>query len=254
METSALNVAHERQRRAEALLKERRFEEAAECHEKVASLLEEVRAQIENNLVDLRTSSTSSQGSGFFVNSLCSLVTRESLILQRDYHERQAAVVRMKQVQYEEYKASLEIQQRDLLGKQVNNQLEKPSSDVLVPEKIEGSLRHAIYKTIAEQDSLLVGLLSLPETDSQYFKHPKDSGVIIEELRCVNGQLRSLVESLLLELDSKEKEVRHLNEKLRAVSISPNEESSPEDPNSLDLASLPPLVPLDMPLFDFTSS
>lgn len=96
-----LPKAHEKQRRADALLQEGRFEEAAKCHETVASLLEEAHVQLESNFFNLKTSRLSSQPPPFtpftppfVISSFQSFITLESLALQRDYHKRQAAVVR----------------------------------------------------------------------------------------------------------------------------------------------------------------
>lgn len=146
----------------------------------------------------------------------------------------------MKQAQFEEYK--------DTLKKLKPKHPERDSTSV-VPEKFEGSLRQAIYKTIEEQDSLL-NLMSLPDEDA--FKHPKDTGTVIEELRTVNNHLRTLVGSLLGQLESKEHEVRVLTERLQVVSADTNLQS--DESHSKRLAPLPPLAPLEMPLFDFTSS
>ncbi|EFN83590.1 hypothetical protein EAI_06715 [Harpegnathos saltator] len=159
----------------------------------------------------------------------------------------------MKQARYEEYKTTLENQQKDFLSKQMAKHNEKDNTDVRL-NKYDGSLRQAIYKTIDEQDSLL-GLICIPNSDDKAFKHPKDTGTIIEELRTVNGQLRDLVGNLLSQLEAKEEEVRQLTERLYAVSVNPNDGiRSEEHALPPGLAPLPPLTPLEMPLFDFTSS
>ncbi|XP_017791851.1 PREDICTED: nuclear receptor-binding factor 2-like isoform X1 [Habropoda laboriosa] len=252
METSVLNAAHKRQRRAEALLQEGRFEEAAKCHETVASLLGEAHAQLESDFFHLKTSNLSSQIQPTVITSFHSLITLESLALQRDYHKRQAAVVRMKQAQYEEYKATLENQKREILSKQARKQIEKDTTE-FTRDKFDGSLSQAIYKTIEEQDSLLTQI-SLPNSEDKVFKHPKDASTVIEELKTVNGQLRYLVGSLLNKLEAKEEEVRQLTEQLQAVTANPNDETRLDNAHFLRLAPLPPLTPLEMPLFDFTST
>ncbi|XP_076678378.1 nuclear receptor-binding factor 2 isoform X1 [Andrena cerasifolii] len=248
----SLPKAHERQRRAEALLLQGRYEEAAECQETAASLLGEAQARLGSTIVHLNTSGLSSQPSLAVNTSLHSFGTLESLALQRDYHKRQAAVVRMKQAQYEEYKATLENQQREILSKQAPKQLEKDAIE-LPSDKFDGTLRQAIYRTIEEQDSLL-SLIPLPNNEDKAFKHPKDTGTVIEELKTVNYQLRCLVGSLLTQLEAKEEEVRQLTEQLQAASVSPNDETTSDNGHSLRLAPLPPLTPLEMPLFDFTST
>ncbi|XP_035736285.1 nuclear receptor-binding factor 2-like [Vespa mandarinia] len=258
MEASALNLAHERQRRAEALLREGRFEEAADCHEAVVQLLSEAFTQLQSNftepsITESHPSILIGQSSIPFVRSIHTAITLESLALQRDYHKRQAAVVRMKQAQYEEYKANLETQKRDLISKQIFKQNEKGNSTESASDRNNSSLRQALFRTIEEQDSLL-SLILLPDTESSAFKHPKDTGTVIEELKTVNCQLRCLVGSLLSQLEAKEEEVKQLTERLHAISVNPNDEIRPDDTHSLCLAPLPPLTPLEMPLFDFTSS
>ncbi|XP_034945240.1 nuclear receptor-binding factor 2-like [Chelonus insularis] len=253
MENSILNIAHEKQRKAEAFLHQGRFEDAAECHERVAGLLSEVHNQLGVNFVEITPEqSITSTDKKSPISSIHSIVALESLALQRDYHKRQAAVVRMKQAQYEEYKNTFEVQQKNLHSKHSTKHHDKGFTASIGTEKFEGSLRQAIYKTIEEQDTLL-SLISLPD-DDQAFKHPKDTGTVIEELRTVNSQLRSLVESLLSQLEAKEQEVKHLTQQLHTVSVVENDEICSGEGRSVRLAPLPPLAPLEMPLFDYTSS
>ncbi|XP_012281347.1 neuronal acetylcholine receptor subunit alpha-9 [Orussus abietinus] len=253
LEWKQVALAHERQRRAEALIREGRFREAAECHECVANLLTEARSRVEGNLGGLHSAATSTGETLLFTSSIRLLVTLESLTHQRDYHRKQAAILRMKETQYEDFKATLESQQRDILSKQGSKPVEKGNSCERLYDKAEGSLRQAIYNTIEEHDSLLSLILPSPD-DSQAFKHPKDTTVVIEELRTVNCQLRSLVERLLTDLEKKEEEVKHLTERLRHVSVDSSDTINSEHAHSLHLDPLPPLVPLEMPLFDFAST
>ncbi|KAG5323294.1 NRBF2 factor, partial [Pseudoatta argentina] len=257
METSTLNLAHEKQRRAEALLREGKFEEAAKCHETAADLLAEAHEQLESSLIHVHASTLSSQDTSKFLTPVHSLVTLESLSLQRDHHKRQAAVVRMKQAQYEEYKTTLENHQKDLLNKHAARYSEKDNCADIRIDKYDGSLRQAIYKTIDEQDSLLSLIdikLPLSSTEEKSFKHPKDTGTVIEELRTVNSQLRSLVGSLLSQLEAKEEEVRQLTERLYALSVNSSDDIRSEEHPLCPLDPLPQLTPLEMPLFDFTST
>lgn len=161
----------------------------------------------------------------------------------------------MKQAQYEEYKTTLENHQKDLLNKHAARYSERDNCADIRIDKFDGSLRQAIYKTIDEQDSLLSLIdIKLPSAEEKSFKHPKDTGTVIEELRTVNSQLRSLVGSLLSQLEAKEEEVRQLTERLYAVSVNSNDDIRSEEHPRMCLDPLPPLTPLEMPLFDFTSS
>ncbi|XP_043460768.1 nuclear receptor-binding factor 2-like [Leptopilina heterotoma] len=256
METSALNAAHESERRAEAFLREGKFEEAAKCHERVANLLTEAHSKLETRQIESNSCNSENQSS--MKPSIQSLATLESLALQRDYHTRQASIVRMKQARYEEYKATLEAQRRDLYNKQEINKRSDENVNGILDDKCECSLKQAIYRTIEEQDSLL-NVLELPSQseknqESQTFKHPKDTGTVIEELRTVNIQLRSLIGSLLSQLEEKEDQVRQLTERLHEISVDTSEEIHHDETHSLRLAPLPPLTPLEMPRFDFNST
>lgn len=160
----------------------------------------------------------------------------------------------MKQAQYEEYKTTLENRQKDFLIKHAARYSDRDNCADVRIDKFDGSLRQAIYKTIDEQDSLLSLIdIKLPSAEEKSFKHPKDTGTVIEELRTVNSQLRSLVGSLLSQLEAKDEEVRQLTERLYAMSVNSNDDIRSEE-HPLSLRPLPPLTPLEMPLFDFTSS
>jgi len=161
----------------------------------------------------------------------------------------------MKQAQYEEYKTTLENHQKDFLNKHTARYSERDNCADIRTDKFDGSLRQAIYKTIDEQDSLLSLIdIKLPSAEEKSFKHPKDTGTVIEELRTVNSQLRSLVGSLLSQLEAKEEEVRQLTQRLYAVSVNSNDNIRSEEHPLCPLDPLPQLTPLEMPLFDFTSS
>ncbi|XP_074106520.1 uncharacterized protein LOC141532194 [Cotesia typhae] len=249
MESAILNEAHEKLRRGDSLVQKRQFEEAADCYEEVADLFGKAHSQLSANLGIIQSLESSPRNSK---SSIHSVVALESLALQSDYYKRQAVVVRMKQAQYDEYKNTLEIQQKNHLKKDAIKYNDKGSAASAETDKFDGSLRQAIYKTIEEQDTLL-SLMPLPD-DDQAFKHPKDTVTVIEELRTVNSQLRSLVESLLSQLEAKEQEVKQLTQRLQTVSAAVTDEMSLNEGHSLRLAPLPPLAPLEMPLFDFSSS
>lgn len=84
--------AHESERRAEAFLREGKFEEAAKCHERVANLLTEAHSKLETRQIESNSCNSENQSS--MKPSIQSLATLESLALQRDYHTRQASIVR----------------------------------------------------------------------------------------------------------------------------------------------------------------
>nr|CAH7754712.1 unnamed protein product [Callosobruchus chinensis] len=82
MESSSLNKAHQQQRRAEALLRQRKYDECIECHRQAILQLTEASKMTENP------------------RSL------ESIRLQKIYHEKQIDLMRAKksQAQIEQYR------------------------------------------------------------------------------------------------------------------------------------------------------
>ncbi|XP_071448138.1 nuclear receptor-binding factor 2 [Hetaerina americana] len=213
METSALNLAHQQHRRAEAHLRYRRFDEAIKCHKEASRLLEEAMK---------------------LTNVAKAL---ESLTLQRDYHIQQESVIKMKSNCYEKHLKSAACDHKKIINPEIPVQ----------PERESHHLQAEIYKTMEEADSLLQILLkkgtlskevlgnkenNLPEntvTEQEAVARlepsewkpcmsgsrlPKDDQTVIEELRVVNEQLRSQVVQLLEDLDLCHKENDHLKRRI----------------------------------------
>ncbi|XP_018325689.1 nuclear receptor-binding factor 2 isoform X3 [Agrilus planipennis] len=212
MEPSSLNKAHQQHRRADALLKYKKFEEAIECHEKAAELLEEAIKVTENP------------------HSI------ESLKLQKDYHLRQKKIILMKKEQSVKTKKVQGIQKQ---GTHLSNCSE---NDHNLDDN--ASLQSAIYRTFEETDSLLFLLMkkgSSGNSDSESLKsvdagalsydvidtpnlntilgakHPKDDTVVIEELKTLNDQLRHLISNLLVQLDESSKEINRLRDRVKQL-------------------------------------
>ncbi|KAF5269344.1 hypothetical protein FQA39_LY08736 [Lamprigera yunnana] len=217
MEQSALNKAHLQYRKAENYLRCRKFEEAIECHNNAADLLQESLSLTENPR------------------------SIESLKLQRDYHLRQKQIVLVKKEQFDNYKKAIENQRQRMQN----------NSNITFEDNLEQgstSLQVAIYKTMEEADSLLnllikrgsgansdseslrsfstdtdERLLSIDTIDSSNSnalvctKHPKDDSVVIEELRILNGQLHALVYKLVTQLDASTREVDMLKERIHQL-------------------------------------
>lgn len=280
MEQSALNKAHIQYRRAENYLRYRRFEEAIECHNKAADLLQDALSLTENP------------------RSL------ESLKLQRDYHLRQKQIVLVKKEQYDNYKKAIENQRQRM----------RCHSNAAFEDNFEQgstSLQVAIYRTMEEADSLLnllvkknnggnsdseslksfstdtdERLLSIDTIDSSNSnavvgsKHPKDDSIVIEELRILNGQLHALVYKLVTQLDASTREVDMLKEHVRQLESEkikvPNKSSNANlkatatdssggtspyvftpcselSPDINDSKFLPSLSPLELPNFNLSN-
>lgn len=220
MENSPLFLAHQNDRRAENHVRYKRFDEAVICHQKASELLLQA--------MKLTT-----------VNKAL-----ESLKLQHDYHIKQKDIVRVKKIQFEIQKKIIDYRKQKMT-------LEKKAS--LNSERKEQDLQWAIFRTMEEADSLL-GMLVMRDdelletegstkSESEVIigkKIPKDDCTVIEELRTLNTQLRSLITQLLSQLDASERQVETLRARLRAY--------EDDYPNPL-----PELPPLEMPQFDFST-
>ncbi|KAJ8961984.1 hypothetical protein NQ314_005766 [Rhamnusium bicolor] len=265
MENSSLNKAHQQQRRAETLLRQRKFDDCIECHMRAVELLLH-----SCNLTD-------------------NVRALESLNLQIEYHRKQINFVQMKKNEQERNKQAAEEQKRI-------EEMERENAG-------DNTLEAVFYRTFQVHDSLIEYLgkrgtgsdndslksYSTSDTEdktekdgsSQVIgnKHPKDDAQIIEELKVLSGQLRGTVQCLLVELDDRNKEIEKLkarieileaekekaqaknNSSLKVITdssggtspyvFSPCSELSPDVIN--DTRMLPPLAPLEMPNFDFLS-
>ncbi|CAH1988306.1 unnamed protein product [Acanthoscelides obtectus] len=265
MESASLNKAHQQQRRAEALLRQKKFDECIECHRQAILLLNEASKMTENP------------------RSL------ESIRLQKMYHEKQIDLMRAKksQAQIEQYRKSHH------LNRKISSNGECDNSE---------GLEATIYRTIQVHDSLIDYLgkrsgsdndslksYSTSDTDDRQDKdcttpivgnkHPKDDSQIIEELKVLSGQLRDSVQCLLVQLDDRNKEIEKLkatinvleSEKQKASAKSSTNGSlkvtdssggtspyvfspcSELSPDVNEISSIPPLAPLEMPNLDFLS-
>ncbi|XP_067003436.2 nuclear receptor-binding factor 2 isoform X2 [Anabrus simplex] len=278
MDSSALNVAHQLHRRAEGHLRCRRYDDAIQCHQKAADKLEEAMklTRVPRSL--------------------------ESLHLQQDYHIRQQEIIKLKKVQFEMYRKALENQHQ-----KIAHVSGKPDHLTFGTKEAEtSSLQIAIYRNVEEADSLLELLVrrstdsevdSLESMDQEVLsavvegrKHPKDDRMVIEELRTLNAQLRTLVIQLVVQLDACQGEAERLRDRIRVLEaeaghteqeeqveaavpkrktslhvitdstggnsspfvFSPCGELSPDVVETHVTRELPVLAPLEMPNFDFS--
>nr|CAD7588926.1 unnamed protein product [Timema genevievae] len=288
LNVKGLNLAKGAQRnphrRAENHTKYRRFDDAILCHKQAAEKLREA--------MDLTKVPRS----------------LESLRLQQDYHNRQEDIIRLKKAQFELYKKAMESNRLKMihaLTKQDQSFIDQRGSET-------GNLQIAIYRTMEEADSLFDLLLhyrvetedsdcsSRGESDdlsqveltvqdivAEGTKRPKDDRTVIEELRTLNHQLRSLVVQLVTQLDACTAEADILRERVRTLEaadgprsslqpsansskgglhvvtdslggnsspfvFSPCGELSPDVPETRLTRELPVLAPLEMPTFDFS--
>lgn len=204
--------AHYHSRRAEYHLRARRFDEAAESHQKAAATLEEALQ--------------------------CSTVPKaiESIRLQREFHLKHVELIRLKKQQYEKYKQALEHQRLKNL-----DLIEQRSTK----DRIESAcdLQIAIYKTLEDSDCLLetlskrnlsgsdgksdasrnmvesktVSIENVDEIKLDIGKKSKDENAILDELHTLNHQLHILVYSLISRMDETNQDAEALRERAKML-------------------------------------
>lgn len=221
MESSALNLAHQQHRRAEAHLRCRRFDEAIQCHKEASRLLEEAMK----------------------LTKVAKAL--ESMTLQRDYHIQQENIIKMKANYYEKHLKTTEgnphkiINEVDLqehskrdhhshtLQAEIYRKMEEADSllQILLKRGLPGeeSVGNEVFGKIenlfpiSEQETILcLGSNGKPPSMSGS-KLPKNEQMVIEELRVINEQLRSQVVQLLEELDLCHKENDHLRRRVNRL-------------------------------------
>ncbi|XP_044258446.1 uncharacterized protein LOC123007295 [Tribolium madens] len=247
MENSPLNKAHQLDRRAEALLKQKKFDESIESHHNAMHHLHEALHLTQNP------------------RSL------ESIHLQIDHHQKQVDSLKIKKLQYEDLR-----RYQESMRNRVNFDC--------ICENGE-SLQTEIFRTIETHDSLIEVMMkrNCPEecppsvSDTMKASGKKrevDDSTLLEEFKGLSEKLREFVQILVLQLEEKDTEIARLKAEiykleceknkdgaktsstLRVVTdssggtspyvFSPCSELSPE-------VGLPPLAPLEMPNFDFST-
>ncbi|XP_022122542.2 nuclear receptor-binding factor 2-like [Pieris rapae] len=185
METHPLNKAHQQHRRAEAHLKNNKYDDAMQCHHNAAELL-----------LDAMKSTSSS-------------VALESITLQHSYHLKQKDLIQSKKEQYIRVKKAMDIFKNMSKDSQVNVPGE--------PSKVQV----AIYKNLNDSETLLYELSSNQDAGEikdlaklNEGKAEKSQKIVIEELQTLNHSLHSLVEQLVLQVEVLKDENMTLKERV----------------------------------------
>lgn len=260
-------------RRAEALLKEKKYEESIECHKNAIKCLHDVLLLTENPR------------------------SRESIQLQIDHHQKQVESLKIKKSQYED----LRRYQESMKNRVVNFDC--------VCENGE-TLQHEIFRTIETHDSLIEVMLkrNCPEDYCKNYssdeeksssvpvsgkKRQVDDSILLEEFKGLSEKLREFVQILVLQLEEKDSEIARLKAEIYKLECEKNKGEEREDkfstktvfsdvsktnntlkvitdssggtspyvfspcselsPEVHDIRGLPSLAPLEMPNFDFSS-
>jgi hypothetical protein len=265
MENSPLNKAHQLDRRAEALLKQKKFDETMECRNNAMRYLYEALQLTENPR------------------------SKESIQLQIDHHHKQVEALKVKKTQYENLRRYYE----SLKNRVVNFDC--------ICENGE-SLQHEIYRTMETHDSL-IDILMKRNYDEDYLKsftcddeksssstevvdttkvsgkkRQVDDATLLEEFRGLSERLREFVQLLVLQLEDKDREINRLKAEIYKLECEKNKDGAKSgntlkvitdssggtspyvfspcselSPEVQDIRGLPALAPLEMPNFDFSS-
>jgi hypothetical protein len=265
MENSPLNKAHQLDRRAEALLKQKKIDETMECRNNAMRYLYEALQLTENPR------------------------SKESIQLQIDHHHKQVEALKVKKTQYE----NLRRYHESLKNRVVNFDC--------ICENGE-SLQHEIYRTMETHDSL-IDILMKRNYDEDYLKsftcddeksssstevvdttkvsgkkRQVDDATLLEEFRGLSERLREFVQLLVLQLEDKDREINRLKAEIYKLECEKNKDGAKSgntlkvitdssggtspyvfspcselSPEVQDIRGLPALAPLEMPNFDFSS-
>ncbi|XP_053670559.1 nuclear receptor-binding factor 2-like [Anopheles nili] len=240
MENSHLNRAHMYGRRAENCAKNRRFDEAMECHRQAVFHFNETLKQQTNAMV------------------------QESLQLQRKYHLKQVDLLQVKKQQYDRYLRALEYQRRknpEFLAQQI--------------EKMDkyNELQVAIYHNLDDTDGLLETLSRNIAMPANQAAGTTDGGSkAVRELITLNHSLHILIQRMSQNVDEYATENEELREKLRYFEKEKESATTEDRKGNTDPASnanegglstqkhtvdlmddnLSTLAPLEMPVFDLS--
>ncbi|XP_053659999.1 uncharacterized protein LOC128709039 [Anopheles marshallii] len=243
MENSHLNRAHMYGRRAENCAKNRRFDDAMECHRKAVFHF--------NEALKLQTNA----------------IVQESLQLQRKYHLKQVDWLLVRKQQYDRYLRALEYQRRknpEFLAQQI--------------EKMDkyNELQVAIYHNLDDTDGLLESLGRNIGANNPPTIGGADNGgtKTVNDLIALNHSLHILIQRMSQNVDEYATENEELREKLRyyekekesgssdggkvvgdAESSANTHKGGPStQKHTLGLMhdNLSTLAPLEMPVFDLS--
>ncbi|XP_041979814.1 nuclear receptor-binding factor 2-like [Aricia agestis] len=189
MDDHPLNLAHQQYRRAEAHMKNNRYDEAMQCHQNAAELLLDA------------------------MKSTSSTFALESITLQHSYHLKQKDIIKCKKEQYARVKKAME--NIKCLG--IDPSLNVGDSD-------HNKLQIEIYKNLNESENLLSLLTDKGKSNETQTiikdlipegrKTEKNQQTVVEELQILSQSLHSLVEQLVLQVEVLKDENNTLKDKL----------------------------------------
>ncbi|XP_046330359.1 nuclear receptor-binding factor 2-like [Haliotis rufescens] len=219
---SPLNLAHQQGRRADALVRSGKFDDAVDCHKRAAEYLLEAMQL------------TSSEHA------------LESLRLQHKHHLHQQELILEKRIRIERaHNAQKSSENRTNQSCQTDD-LDTIDGDLDPNHFSEASL----YHTMTHTDTLLAFLKDSQESSSPktsaprvtFNKCPRDETAVIEELQAHNEHLQKHVKRLLRDLDTVRRENEQLQTQLRERETLKHVMSEPVfSPDHFTPFDLPPL-------------
>ncbi|XP_066149787.1 nuclear receptor-binding factor 2-like isoform X3 [Euwallacea fornicatus] len=240
MDKAPLNKAHQLERKAQVLSRQKKVDDCIQCHLEIVELYNK------------------------YLNSDGDKNALESIRLQKEANERQIRMLQLK-------KSFLERAERE---KKLNKVILGKHNQKEAVENLEAK----IFENFETHDSLIAylahrGIIDNRDRDCQSIleevdeqdgspfiignKLPKDDSTIIEELKELSGQLRESVQGLLIQLDDRNKEIEQLKVQIHNLELekshkddssgatSPMVMSCPTDFDEEEVPELPTLPHLD---------
>ncbi|RZB41303.1 nuclear receptor-binding factor 2, partial [Asbolus verrucosus] len=258
--------AHQLDRRAEALTKQKKFEECIECHKNAMKYLHDSLQLTENPR------------------------SKESIQLQIDHHQKQMESLKIKKTQYEDLRRYQESAKHRVVnfdcicenGEALQNEIFRTmeTHDSLIEVLMKRNCDDESLKSYAMSDTEDKGS-SVDTSDGPRISGKKrqvDDSTLIEEFRGLSEKLRELVQILVLQLEDKDNEIARLKAEIYKLECEKNKDEAKSSntlkvitdssggtspyvfspcselsPEVHDIRGLPSLAPLEMPTFDFSS-
>ncbi|XP_030755676.1 nuclear receptor-binding factor 2-like [Sitophilus oryzae] len=249
-----LNRAHQLERKAETLNRQKKYDAAIECHKEAAELFKKCLGNGSNKTIN------------------------ESIGLQKEWNERQIRLLELKKAYMEK------MEKEKKFGSVNSSKTSQKDLDTLETKIFRAMETHdSLISYLTHRDNVtdkIQGTIQEEDEDPQFIignKHPKDESTVIEELKLLSGQLRESVHGLLIQLDDRNKEIESLKSRIYQLEFekstkeeittnnlrvttdssggtspfvfSPMTELSPDIP---ELSSLPILDLKPMPEFDIS--
>ncbi|CAH1183307.1 unnamed protein product [Ceutorhynchus assimilis] len=197
MDKAPLNRAHQLERKAETLSRQKKMDECIQCHVEAVELYKKC-LQLGDNKQAL-----------------------ESIQLQKEWNERQIRLLQLKKSYLERTKEETKYRGITLSKNSTKETVDNLEAKIFRNFETHDSLiGYLAQRGIIAQDRHYQGTIEeAEEKDESPFvvgnKHPKDDSIVIEELKELSGQLRESVQGMLNQLDDRQIKLEQIIEKVK---------------------------------------